>query len=95
MNSYSLTRFQLPRDLIYEKIEHLHVFGNSAIIDGKIEILHDARAALFMLLYQAQFFHLGWREHGNQNVHPGGFEPTEVVTKPVTTARARSNGQPK
>lgn len=94
MDSYRLAAIQLACHTVHQEFEILHVPGNSTIIDREVEILNAAGAAAFLLQNQAQFLNLILREHGDKNVNSRVLEPRKIIVEPVTTTRARSNGQP-
>ena len=94
MNSYGLTGIQLRCDIVYEETELLNVSGNSAIVDGEVEIVDAARTAAFLLLDQTQFLDFILCEHGDKNVNTRMLQACKFISEPVTTARAGGYGQP-
>src|SRR5262249_13900179 len=71
MNSHGFTRVQLPGYAVHEEIEFLHIFGNSSIVDGKVEILDPAGPTAFCFQNQSQFLHFTLREHGDKDFNSG------------------------
>jgi len=94
VDGYGITFLYSGCYLLHKLLEPRNVSRQATIINREIMILNAASAAFFLLQQQVQFLHFIFCEHGDKNINPGIFQPSQIIAKPVSTAWTRSNGQP-